>query len=200
MNTFLVCLICCLISFLPIIELKGAIPIAMSNIFGEYALSPSLACLVCSIGGILSCFFIAFLFLFLKKKLSKIKFFKIAFNKIDLFVLNWLTENDDSNHSLSEAKKMRLVFFFCVIPLPLTGVWTAGALCSCLNLSYLKSVLILSLANLISAGIIAFLCFCFVDFVDLILCVMLIIFLLQILYKFIYYFIQKINSKKIVKK
>ena len=200
MTTFLVCLICCLISFLPIIEFRGAVALAMSNIWGEYALSPALAYLVCAIGGSLSCFFIAFLFLVLKKKLSKIKFFNHAFNRIDTFALKMLENDSSKTNKITDAKKMRLVFLFCALPLPLTGVWAAGALCSCLNLNYFKSVLTLVLANLVSAGCVAIICFCFGEFIDLLLYVMLIIFTLQIIFKIICLVAEKINSKKIVKK
>jgi len=195
MNTLLVCIICAFLSFVPMIELKGAIPIAMSHIWQESALSPWLACLVCSIGGVLSCFFIAFIFIFLKKRLLKIRFFRKVFTKLDDFLLKCISQESP----LSTKKKMMIVFEFCALPLPLTGVWASGALCAVLNLSYLKSVWILILANLFSALFVVIICFLFSDFVDLIVCVMLIIFILQLVYKVISLCLQK-KSKMIVKK
>ncbi len=206
MNTLLVYLISFVLSMMPIIELKGAIPLAQSDIWGEYALNAIEACAVCSLGGVLSCFLIAFIFLHLKKKLSKIKFFRLCFSKIDNFVLNWL-DNEQSKkdkiefspHELPLTKKRHLVFFFCALPLPFTGVWSAGALCAILNLNYKDSVITLCLANLFSAMLLGLICFLFADFVDMIICVLVIIFVLHIIYK-ILYIILKIKSKKIVKK
>ena len=194
MNAIVICLISALLSFVPLIELKGAIPLAFSIFKSE--LSPFLILLSCSVGGILSSFLIAFIFLFLKKKLVKIKFCARLIKKIDSSFERVLIP---TNNQLSTRKKMAIVFEFCALPLPLTGVWASGALCAVLNLNYFQSVLTLVLANILSAALITIVCFLFSDFVDLIVCVMVIIFVLQLIYKIISIFVEK-KYKTIVKK
>ena len=201
MSTILVCIISALISFIPILELKGAIPLAMSHtLWGDSALSPMLAWVSCCVGGVCCCFVIAAIFLSLRTKLTKFKFFDSMFLYIDKKINNWLNRKmKKSKNSHNVLKKCWIVFVFCALPLPFTGVWSAGALCALLKLNYFQSVASLSFANIFSAIVLTLFCTYFTPYIDLIFCVTIIITLLQILSKIIEYLCSKTKLAKLVK-
>lgn len=93
-------------------------------------------------------------------------------------------------------KKALIVFIFCAIPIPFSGVWSAAALCSVLQLNYLQSVTTLALANILSAVIIGLFCFFLNEFVDVILCALGIILILAIIYRVLKVLITHVNSNK----
>ena len=228
-----------LLAMIPIIELKGAIPIVMSaSIWGEYALNPTMAWASAIIGGILASFVAVLVFLPLRRMLEKIKFFKTAFNYCDKEVNKWLTKKTfdikrtkkhikenlnetktttapsktitfevSNNHSTVKSKKSKqthdnarlgkfwLVFTFCALPIPFSGVWSSGALCSLLELDFWPSVLSLTSANIICSIVIGVFCSILSEFVDLVLCVFFIIVILTIIYNFTKHLLMKIQIK-----
>jgi uncharacterized membrane protein len=192
--------LCALVSFVPIIELKGAIFIAMSpTIWGNFALSPILAWISCSIGGICCCLVIPIIFLYLKKRLSKNRVFSKIFASIDKMVERWLMQKTPQNAHSKSWKKCWWVFVFCALPLPFTGVWTAGALCPLLQLKYWESALTLSLASISSAVITTLFGALFSEYIDLVICIFIIITILQIILKILEIFYQKTKFTKLVK-
>lgn len=225
MSSIIVFLITVLLATLPVIELRGAMPIGMSKaLWGDSALSIWGSATACVIGGIVACFIVVAIFIPLKKLLSRIaicrKFFdcfdvkaneyirrftpKIKHNSVQNLKNNNLTPENSpakphtktitfptSNPVLKEKKKHDntfakcvFVFLFCATPLPFTGVWSAGALCSLLGLGFFPSVLALISANLLGSGVVMLFCLIFSDYIDLVLVIMAIILLLTILYYF----------------
>lgn len=201
---------------LPIIELRGAMPLGMSTaLWGDSALGLGGSALASVIGGILGCFVVVTVFLPLKKLLCKNKYCKKFFDHFEIKA-NEQIERFLSKKQQKIAKKHAkttkngstmqstvpnsiqfpaptktknnifwrclFVFLFCAAPLPFTGVWSAGALCSLLNIRYLPSVITLIFANLVGSGMVTLFCWLFQSYIDLILTIMAIILVLVTVY------------------
>lgn len=242
MSSFVVFLVTIFCAMLPVVELRGAMPIGMSEtLWGDGALGLLGSVTASTIGGILACFVVVAMFIPLKKLLARIPFFSRFFDYFDSKATEQLarfsskfarvrgkftsifkrkhrpsTATKTATTSREElpvsytraitfpappkaktadikAKKSRkskdgtfskcvLVFLFCAMPLPFTGVWSAGALCGLLGLGFWASVTTLILANLVGSGFVAIFCLIFENYIDLVLLIMAIILLLTILY------------------
>lgn len=137
-------LIVFLISMVPLIELRGAVPYAVG--FG-LPLLPSL--LVAVLGNMLP---VPFIFLFARRVLEwgRNKKYIGGF-------FRWCLEKGEKGGRKLEAKAGRGLYIalllFVGIPLPGTGVWTGTLAASFLNMDFKKSVLYV-LLGVILAGII----------------------------------------------
>ena len=123
MSEFLKCLIIFGISMLPIIELRGAIPIGF-----EMGLGFTKTLLI-SLGGNL--FIIPFVVLLFNKILDIMR--KIKFTAK---IADWLEKRAEKN-----SKKIQDLIFvglmiFVAIPLPGTGVWTASMVAGLMKRKY----------------------------------------------------------------
>ena len=117
-------------SMIPIIELRGAIP--MGAIFGlpwwqSYLLSV--------IGNMLP---VPFILLFIKAVLkwmtnSKINFF----NKL----AGWLNRKVEKNRDKIEKYSFWGVCFFVAVPLPVTGAWTGSLVAAMIDMKFWKALL-----------------------------------------------------------
>lgn len=216
----------------PVIELKGAIPLIMStSLWGEYALSPLYAWASATIGGIIASILAVLLFLPLRRILEKIKFFKILFNHCDKGVTKWLVKrlNKPKKHKqktkqtkekntetkqisfVTEQTKLKsknktkdnalwgkfwIAFVFCALPIPFSGVWSAGALCSVLKLNFGYSVLAIATANTICSIFIGLFCTILSEFVDLVICILCVMLVYFIIYQIIKIIFEKQMKKK----
>ncbi|HEY8389443.1 MAG TPA: small multi-drug export protein [Clostridia bacterium] len=178
MISFFVLLITLLVAALPVIELKGAIPLGL-GLAAHYSLdiNPWVYFVFAFIG---SCLPAPFIIAYLRPVLAflgKTKLFKglsdwvnkriskkaselnqKADKKADDYVQN-LEDNNDIQKK-SEAKKRRLdwlkytaLFLFVAIPLPLTGIWTGSGIASFMGLKVKAALPIVVLGNLV-AGLI----------------------------------------------
>ena len=239
MSSIIVFWVTILLATLPIIELRGAMPIGMSTaLWGECALDTWSSAIASVIGGIVACFVVVLVFIPLKKILSKIKichkFFDYFDNKANE-QLERFTRKKEQKSSQNDKKRKKMhtthstmhdtmqntmqntmqdltrakirfpsprprqrqkhdpeqnhtlhkcvfVFLFCATPLPFTGVWSAGALCSLFNLGFWASVLTLILANLFGSTIVILFCWAFQNYIDLVLTIMVIILVLVAIY------------------
>ena len=134
-----------LISMIPTVELRGAIPIAESmglNIFLYYPIA--------IIGNMLP---VPFIYLFARKVLEWGKDKKI----IGKFFTWCLEKGEKGGNKLKESAGNKGIFFalllFVGIPLPGTGAWTGTLAASFLNLDFKTSVYSVTLGVLL-AGII----------------------------------------------
>ena len=134
-----------LISMVPIVELRGAIPIAESlnlNIFIYYPLA--------IVGNMLP---VPFIFLFARKVLEWGKAKKI----IGKFFTWCLEKGEKGGQKLKKTAGNTGIFFalllFVGIPLPGTGAWTGTLAASFLDLDFKTSIIAVSLGVLL-AGII----------------------------------------------
>lgn len=137
-----------LVSMVPLIELRGAVPIGLSNLWG--ASLPLLPLYItCIIGNMLP---VPFIFFFARKVLvwgsnKKLigKFFRFCLEK-----------GEKGGKKLQETAGPGLyfaLFIFVGIPLPGTGAWTGTLAASFLDMDFKKSVIAI-MSGVILAGII----------------------------------------------
>jgi len=146
-------------SFFPLIELKGGIIFARGAALGFFeALGLAYA------GSTLAFFLVFFLLQPILKLLKKIKFVKNLADKVELYFKDKATETlekrqqKNKNAKISETMLKALgVFIFVAIPLPMTGVWTGTAIAVFLNLKFKDVVLPVMVGNLVAGLIISLL-------------------------------------------
>lgn len=132
-----------LISMLPIVELRGAIPVAI----GSYHLSVMQSFLWAVAGNMVPAFFVLYFF----EKFYQ--FITLHVNGAKRF-FDWLFERTRKkfNHHYDKHGALALLLFVA-IPLPMTGVWTASIAAFLLGLKARVAVPYL-LGGVIIAGII----------------------------------------------
>ncbi len=141
-------LIVLLVSMVPLIELRGAIPLAVALNLG---LPEWLTLLVAVVGNLLP---VPFIFLFARKVLewgSKQKW--RPFRK---FCDLCLKKGQKGGEKLMKKAKNGIfwaLFLFVAIPVPGTGAWTGTLAASILNLDFKKSMLTIS-AGVLAAGLV----------------------------------------------
>ena len=129
-------------SMLPIIELRGGIPLGAG-----LGLPFWLNYLLCVLGNILP---VPFILLFIQKILgwmehSRVKFFQ----KVAL----WLKNKAEKNREKIEKYSFWGVCFFVALPLPATGAWTGSLVASMIRMNFWKALLSAFIGVLI-AGVI----------------------------------------------
>lgn len=144
MNTFYKYLIVFLVSMVPLIELRGGVPIAVG-----LGLPKFISFIICIIGNMIP---VPFIYLFARKILEWGKDKKY----IGKF-FNWcLTKGEKGGKKLEKKAGKGLywaLFLFVGIPLPGTGAWTGTLAASILNLDFKKTILAV-IGGVMLAGII----------------------------------------------
>jgi len=129
-------------SMIPIIELRGAIPLGAAlglPWWESYVLSV--------IGNMLP---VPFILLFIRKILEWMCNSRIGFfNKIG----SWLTKKAEKNREKIEKYSFWGVCFFIAIPLPVTGAWTGSLVAAMINMKFWKAMLS-ALLGVMLAGVI----------------------------------------------
>ena len=147
-NTIIKYLVVFFVSMIPLIELRGAVPIGLSPVLGE-ALPLLPLYIVCIIGNMLP---VPIIFFFARKVLIWGSDKKIIGN----FFKFCLEKGEKGGQKLQEKAGRGLyfaLFLFVGIPLPGTGAWTGTLAASLLNMDFKKSVLAI-ITGVILAGII----------------------------------------------
>lgn len=141
-------LIVFLVSMVPLIELRGAVPIGLSQAFGD-SLPILPLYITCIIGNMLP---VPIIFFFARKVLvwgSDKKF-------IGKFFSFCLEKGEKGGKKLQEKAGKGLyfaLFLFVGIPLPGTGAWTGTLAASLLDMDFKKSIIAV-MAGVVLAGII----------------------------------------------
>lgn len=136
-------LIVVIIATLPIIELRGALPIAI-----HYFHIPFLKSLLLSIiGNLLPILPILFFLKFIVNLLSKIPIFKKFFD--------WLFSRTQKRSKIIEKYKILGLIIFVGIPLPTTGAWTGALASLILGLKPILSFLAISLGVFLASLIVS---------------------------------------------
>ncbi len=91
--------------------------------------------------------------------------------------------------------KFWIVFIFCALPIPLSGVWTAAALCSVLRLDVGRSILALTVANTIDSSLVALFCFTLEEYINLMMSIMMIVIVLVIVYQILKAIVNKLGIR-----
>ena len=143
MSHFWKCVIIFIIGMVPIIELRGAIPIGMVWLDNNYPLVLALSLA----GNILIVPFIVLLFNKILVIMRKIKFtVKIA---------DWLEQRAEKNTKKIENLMFVGLMLFVAIPLPGTGAWTASMIAGLMKLPLKKAIPPIVLGVLIAAVIVS---------------------------------------------
>lgn len=194
-----------LISLIPLVELKGAIPFAMSTQFwGDKALSSGLAFLFAFLGSALVVPILALIFKPICNWLYKYKFFKAI---IDFFTGSVKKKSEEVNEEVDKKTekrknliKMLEVFLFVAFPVPLTGVWTGTCFAVLLGLNFWQTCLSAILGNALCGLIVTLVCVIFPSATTIILYVFLSVIVVAFLTKLVLHFVKKRkqNSKETI--
>jgi len=196
-----------IIAMVPIIELKGAIPIGMSvDYWGNYALNNTQSFLFSLLGSCLVVPILAIVFIPILNWLKKTKMFR----KVATFIEEKVKKHTDdidkkvvnsSNKKNKTVIKCLLIFAFVAVPLPLTGVWTGTCVAVIIGLKYWQTVLSVVLGNIVAGLIIVFVCSIFPNFVTILsiifLCIVALLALIMIV-KFIMHMTKKDKDEEII--
>lgn len=192
-----------LISMIPIVELRGAIPFGSATAFwGENALSLWVSFGVSVLGSTLVCVILTFLFWPIFNWFKKTKWFK----KLADFIERKLNKNSQNIQDKAKAEKSaKKVFWlkfwgvvlFVAIPLPLTGVWTGTCLGLFLGLTKWQTMAAVIPGNVCAGLIMTLVSYFFADNTMIVLLAFLALVVLFVLYEVIKTLIEKkINKKK----
>ncbi|MBQ9545302.1 MAG: small multi-drug export protein [Clostridia bacterium] len=143
-----------LISMVPIIELRGAIPLASTEIGGPQV-EFWLAALVAIAGNFLPA---PFLMIFLDKLIE-------IFSKTKLLgplVRRFVEKAQDKAAKIGRYELLGLMLIVA-IPLPGTGAWTGSAVASILKLPRKRSLFMIFLGLIISASVMVVISYCLPD-------------------------------------
>lgn len=131
------------ISMVPIIELRGAIPVGIVQ-----GLNPIYVYISCVIGAIIPAPFLIIFFKDLLKWLKKNKHFK--------WVGDFLDNKVNKNSDKIMKKKLLGIILFVGIPLPTTGTWTAAMVASVFKMRIKDAVLGIIIGNMLAGVIVSF--------------------------------------------
>ena len=161
-----------LISMIPLIELKGAIPIGTK--LGEISLIKTAT--YAYLGSTVVCVLVFFLLKPIFKLMKKIPIFKKLVVKVEQVFKNKaqkIADKSQENPDVAVRKMMMWgLFIFVAVPFPVTGVWTGTAISVFLEMKFKDAVLPLALGNLVAGAIITLLTYFFGKYVDMIIYVL----------------------------
>lgn len=192
-----------IISMIPIVELRGAIPFGSAvSFWGENALPLWESFLIALAGSSLVCVILTFAFQPLFNWLKRTK----AFKRLAEWVEKKLKKNSQNIDSKTEAEtnakkvlwlKLVGVFCFVAIPLPLTGVWTGTCLALFIGLSRKQTMLTVLLGNAVAGGLMMLISYFFEDNTAIVLYAFLILVVAFILFEVVKSLIVRNKNKKL---
>ena len=198
-NSWLATLI---ISMIPIVELRGAIPFGSAvSFWGENALPVWKSFLFSILGCTIVCVILTFLFWPIFKWLKKTKLFKKLADKIEN-KLNRSSKNinekvqAETNEKKTWWIKWLGVFAFVSIPLPLTGVWTGTCIALFVGLNKRDTMTSVILGNLVAGIIMMVISYFFADNTMIVLLVFLALVAVFILFFAVRSVVKKLRDRK----
>ena len=190
-----------IISMIPIVELRGAIPFGSAiSFWGEHALELWQSLLFSLLGSTLVCVILTFLFWPIFKWLKQTK----AFKKLALWVENKLNRKAENINNKTEnekdAKKIKWlkiigIFGFVAIPIPLTGVWTGTCLALFIGLNKKQTMAAVILGNIVAGLLMTLISYFFADNTMIVFYAFFILVGVFILFALIKKLIKKIKDK-----
>ena len=143
-------------AMIPLIELKGAIPVGVSlgmNIWQSAGLS--------YLGSTFIVIPIFFLLIPIFNLLKKIPFIRAFIAKLEAMLKGKAEKMAKKSEGSAESVARRILmiglFVFVAIPLPVTGVWTGTAIAVFLGMRFRDSILPLAVGNLVAGTLITLL-------------------------------------------
>lgn len=190
-----------IISLIPLIELKGAIPFGMSTQFwGDHALGGWEAFLYAFIGGIIITVILAFIFKPIYNAIKDKKFFRAIVNFFTGSIKKKSEQIEKDNTESSERKKLWIklltTFIFVAIPVPGTGVYTGTCLAILLGLNPGWAILAVTLGNFTAGVIIMTICRIFPEFTTILFLIFIAIIIVFLTYKIIAHVVNKKKEEK----
>lgn len=134
-----------IISMLPVIELRGAIPIGI-NYFG---MKPLPVFILSVVGNMIPIFFVLLFFDLVTIVFSKNRFLKALLDKL-------FDRARKKGESIKEYEELGLIFFVAV-PLPITGGWTGSLIAYLLGFRFWRSILCIFLGVLLAGVVVTLL-------------------------------------------
>ncbi|MGK0465491.1 COG2426 family protein [Clostridium sp.] len=148
-------LIVLLWSAVPLVEMKGAIPIGIYT----YNINPLTVFFLSFVGSLLPVPFILIFFNKIFDFLGKYKLFRGFYNLIDRKI--------NKNKAKFERFEEIALITFIAIPLPTTGVWTGTAIAAFLKLDFKKSIMCAVIGSFICGIIVTALSLAFPAFLNI---------------------------------
>lgn len=130
-----------LISMVPVIELRGAIPIAVAH-----GIDPIMAAIIAMIGNLVP---VPFIIIFIRRIFEWLRKKSNWLNNI----VTRLETRAESKRATVEKYKVLGLFIFVAIPLPGTGAWTGALIAAMMNMRIKKAFPSIAL-GVLAAGII----------------------------------------------
>lgn len=189
-----------LISMIPIVELRGAIPAAITM-----GLKPLVAFALSWVG---SAIVSPILLLILRPVLNWMKKYKIfaslaraiedGFKGKAMKVVGKESGEMLTGEELKklERKKMLGVYLFVAFPIPLTGVWTGSAIATFIDIPFWKAMAMVWLGNLTAGAIVTMLAFFLSAYMNIILDIFFVIVILVLLLFIARTVIKMVKNKK----
>lgn len=169
-----------IVSMIPFVEVRGSIPLAIAmgmNIFYAFLLA--------FLGSALMAPIILLILKPIINWLKKFKFFRAIVEAVeDGFKSRADKVQQDAEKfdtTLIERKKMIGLYAFVALPVPMTGVWTGSAIGAFLDLSFVKSLLVVIVGDLTACTLMTLLSYFCASFIDIILYVVFAIVIIAIL-------------------
>lgn len=192
-----------LISMIPIVELRGAIPAAMTM-----GIHPLLALALAWAGSALVSPILLLILQPVLNWMKKYKAFASLANAVESGfrskALKVVGASDDEKLSPElmkklEKKKMLGVYIFVAVPFPMTGVWTGSAISTFLDIPFWKSMFMVWLGNLTAGLIVTALAVFLQDYMNIVLDVFFIIVILVLLIYILRIVVKMVKNKKAAK-
>ena len=200
-----------LMSIIPLIELKGAIPFGASQIlWGVKALSVWWAYIWAIVGGFIITVILTFSFKTIYESLKDKKFFKTLikfftasmnkkvdkinyYNQMENLTLKDCEQNDidKKNTKPKNLKKYIATIILVALPVPGTGVYTGSALAILLGLNHWQTIIIVTIGNIIAGIIVSTLCVIFPAFTHIILYIIIAIIVSYLMFRIVVYYVNK---------
>lgn len=189
-----------LISIIPIVELRGAIPAAMTM-----GISPWVSFALAWVGSALVSPILLLILRPVLNWMKKYKAFASLANAVESgFKSKAMKVVGENDGSLSleqikklERKKMFGVYLFVAFPIPLTGVWTGSAVATFLDIPFWKSLAMVWLGNLTAGAIVTVLAVFLKNYMNTVLDVFFIIVILVLLFYIARVVFKMIKNKKL---
>lgn len=188
-----------LISIIPIVELRGAIPAAITM-----GLSAGVSFALAWVGSALVSPILLLILRPVLNWMKKYKAFASLANAVESgFKSKAMKVVGESNGQLTaeqvkklERKKMLGVYLFVAFPIPLTGVWTGSAIATFLDIPFWKSMAMVWLGNLTAGAIVTVLAVFLKNHMNTVLDIFFVIVILVLLLYIVKVVIKMVKNKK----